>query len=224
MAARTDASPLRPIPAPRLVSVRLAVISDDETLAGRARAILERDGLIVSVEASGRDVRAVERFVRRPSLVLVRRAGDRPGLEAALRWTGRRLPDAIAVVLLPATGGAQAGGLLALGADALLREQDADAALGPVVRAAAAGQVSVPAELRHVVRPPDLSHRERQILSLAVAGLTNAQIAQHLVIAESTVKTHLSATFRRLGVHSRREAAAVVLVADEVLRGTAGQP
>jgi DNA-binding NarL/FixJ family response regulator len=222
MAVRSDASQLRSTPAPRLVSVRLAVISNDETLAGRARAILERDGLIVSVEASGSDLRAVERFVRRPSVVLVRLAGDRPALEAALRWTRRRLPDAIAVVLLPATGGAEAGGLLSF-ADVLLREQDADAALGPVVRAAAAGQVSVPAELRHVVRPPELSHRERQILSLAVAGLTNAQIAQHLVIAESTVKTHLSATFRRLGVHSRREAAAIVLVAGEVLRGAAGQ-
>jgi DNA-binding CsgD family transcriptional regulator len=86
------------------------------------------------------------------------------------------------------------------------------------VRAVGAGQISVPSELRHLIQPTALSHRERQILGLAVAGLTNAQIAARLFIAESTVKTHLSSAFRRLGVHSRREAAAMVFASDEMLR------
>jgi hypothetical protein len=51
-----------------------------------------------------------------------------------------------------------------------------------------------------------------------VAGLTNAQIARRFYIAESTVKTHLSSAFRRLGVHSRREAAALIFASDDVLR------
>jgi DNA-binding NarL/FixJ family response regulator len=91
-------------------------------------------------------------------------------------------------------------------------------AVAATVRAVAAGQVSVPAELRHLIQPSALSHRERQILGLAVAGLTNAQIAGRLFIAESTVKTHLSSAFRRLGVHSRREAAALVFASDQTLR------
>jgi DNA-binding CsgD family transcriptional regulator len=105
-----------------------------------------------------------------------------------------------------------------VGADAVLLERDVDAILGPVARVAAAGQVSLPAALRHAIQRPALSHRERQILGLAVAGLTNAQIARRFFIAESTVKTHLSSAFRRLGVHSRREAAALIFASDEVLR------
>jgi hypothetical protein len=48
--------------------------------------------------------------------------------------------------------------------------------------------------------------------------MTNAQIASRFFIAESTVKTHLSSAFRRMGVHSRREAAALIFSSDDVLR------
>jgi DNA-binding NarL/FixJ family response regulator len=201
----------------RLATTRLAVLSDDETLAARAAATLERDGLVVRVEAAGSDLADVERFGRRPNLMLVR-SGDRPTVEAALRWARRRLPAAVVVVVLPAGEDPDAAGLLALGADGLLDEQHLDAGLGAVVRAAASGQVSVPARLRAALQPPELSRREREVLALAVAGLTNAQIAERLVIAESTVKTHLTSAFRRIGVRSRREAATLVLASDELLR------
>jgi DNA-binding CsgD family transcriptional regulator len=55
-----------------------------------------------------------------------------------------------------------------------------------------------------------LSQRERQTLALAIGGLTNAEIATRLFVAPSTVKTHLSAAFQKLGVGSRAEAAALV--------------
>jgi DNA-binding NarL/FixJ family response regulator len=80
------------------------------------------------------------------------------------------------------------------------------------------GQVSVPRPLRELVEAPALSHRERQILALVVEGFTNAQIAERLYLAESTVKTHLSSAFRRLGVKSRREATAAVLGSDDPFR------
>src|SRR3954447_4277092 len=58
-----------------------------------------------------------------------------------------------------------------------------------------------------------LLHREKQVLALVAMGYTNGEVAAKLCLAESTVKTHLSSCFDKLGVRSRREAAA--LVADE---------
>ena len=68
----------------------------------------------------------------------------------------------------------------------------------------------VPADVRRQAVPPAFSHRERQVLDLAVRGMTNTQIAGELYLAESTVKSHLSACFRKLGVSSRAEAAAAL--------------
>ncbi len=51
-----------------------------------------------------------------------------------------------------------------------------------------------------------LSERECEILRLAQRGLPNPQIAQALHISAGTVRNHLSAIYRKLGVHNRHEA------------------
>ncbi len=55
-----------------------------------------------------------------------------------------------------------------------------------------------------------LSHRQREILELVVEGFTNAQIAKRLFLSESTVKQHLRATYKLLGVKNRTEAARLI--------------
>jgi LuxR family maltose regulon positive regulatory protein len=57
-----------------------------------------------------------------------------------------------------------------------------------------------------VVEP--LSRREREVLQLITAGLTNREIAQELTVATSTVKTHLKNIYAKLGVRNRTQAAA----------------
>jgi DNA-binding NarL/FixJ family response regulator len=200
------------------VGWRVAVLSEDVTLASRAAEALERDGLIVTLEAVGRNVSAIEETDRRPTMLVVEAQDDQAEIQRILEWAGKQLAGAVVLVVLRSAERFDVGLLLSMGADGVVLERDLDTVLGPVARAAAAGQVSVPAELRHPIQRPALSHRERQILGLAVAGLTNAQIASRFYISESTVKTHLSSAFRRLGVHSRREAAAVIFSSDEVLR------
>jgi NarL family two-component system response regulator YdfI len=47
------------------------------------------------------------------------------------------------------------------------------------------------------------------VLRLVAEGLTNKEIAHQLIVAENTVKTHVTSLFNKLGVDSRAQAVAV---------------
>jgi ATP/maltotriose-dependent transcriptional regulator MalT len=59
-------------------------------------------------------------------------------------------------------------------------------------------------------RPVDdsLTDREREVLELIAAGLSNREIAARMYVATSTIKSYTNSIFRRLGVSSRTQAVA----------------
>jgi DNA-binding NarL/FixJ family response regulator len=97
------------------------------------------------------------------------------------------------------------------GVRGLVSLRDVVEALPPVIEVVRAGQISVPDSMRRELRKQILTAREKQILGLVVMGMTNAEIAAKLFLAESTVKSHLSSAFAKLGVSSRSEAATLIL-------------
>jgi DNA-binding NarL/FixJ family response regulator len=120
-------------------------------------------------------------------------------------------PEAILIVIAVETEPQQLRATLAGGADGVVMMERLEQTLAVTIRAAQAGQVTVPNELRAAIVRPSLSTREKQILGMVVMGFTNGEIARKLVLAESTVKSHLSSAFSKLGVRSRNEAAALIL-------------
>jgi DNA-binding NarL/FixJ family response regulator len=103
------------------------------------------------------------------------------------------------------------------GADGLVVGAPDPDSLALTVRAVAAGQLVVPGPFRLQVTKPAFTNREKQILGMVVLGMSNAEIAAKLVVSESTVKSHLSAAFKKLGVRTRSQAAALILDPTESL-------
>jgi two-component system response regulator DesR len=66
------------------------------------------------------------------------------------------------------------------------------------------------ASLEHETVVRVLSMREREVLDLAASGLSNKEIAEHLVISANTVKFHLRGIYCSLGVHNRVQASQAV--------------
>jgi DNA-binding NarL/FixJ family response regulator len=121
------------------------------------------------------------------------------------------------VAVSPACGAPGLRRAVRAGAHSVVLEDQLEDALAPAVRAAAAGLSAVPAPLRCGSERLALSHREREVLRLAVTGNTNAEIASTLFLAESTVKSHLSSAYRKLGAGTRNEAASMIFDPNEGL-------
>jgi DNA-binding NarL/FixJ family response regulator len=129
----------------------------------------------------------------------------------------RNLRPACAIVLVSSGETAVVRKALRAGVDGFVPEATVERALEGTVAAVLSGQISVPQSIRDRIAWTTFSLREKQVLQLVACGLTNAEIADRLYLSESTVKSHLSSSFRKLGVSSRAEAAAAVLDPDNGL-------
>jgi DNA-binding NarL/FixJ family response regulator len=92
----------------------------------------------------------------------------------------------------------------------IVLESAIDVALAVTIAAARAGQIVRPSGWDES-NAPFLSPREKQVLALVVMGMSNVEIAKKLGIVETTVKSHISASYRKLDVRSRSEACARIL-------------
>ncbi len=165
---------------------------------------LEADGISV-VDNGG---------VPRPTIRILREDLGRPVPLGRLSDKLREGATARVVVVSPDCGPLGARRAMRAGADSVVLEAELEDALAPAVRAVAAGLSAIPLLLRSGADRLCLSHREREVLRLAVAGHTNNEIAATLFLAESTVKSHLSSAYRKLGAVSRKDAASLILDPD----------
>ena len=209
--------------------IRLLVVDDHQLMRdGLVRLLgLEQDVEIVGTAADGTE--AVEKVgALRPSLVLMDvRMPTMSGI-AATREIKARHPETEVVLLTMHEEDEYVFEGLSAGASGYLLKDASHDELMSTLRRVQAGQAQItPSVTRKLVkefasmrqakpdlpprgpvgRPPELSPREYEVLSLLVRGWSNRQIATELFIDETTVKTHLHRIFEKLQVRDRTQAA-----------------
>jgi DNA-binding NarL/FixJ family response regulator len=166
-------------------------------LAGAVRSVsLHRGsaGLVLSDDAET------------PDGIVVAGSGRGRALAQAVQTATERCPGRPVVAVCERAGIGDVRSLLNAGALGVVLRDEAETTLVPTLVAAASGQVCVPGGHAEVTRRPVLSVRERQVVGLVALGMMNSEIAERLYLAESTVKSHLTSAFAKLGVRSRHEA------------------
>jgi two-component system, NarL family, response regulator LiaR len=131
---------------------------------------------------------------------------------SATRMIRAQLRDTQVVVMTGFDEDASAIEAIRAGATAYLLKDARIDELLRTIRGAGAGQIALPAQMAarmiRLMNGDDvLTHRETEVLHLVARGMGNKQVARALGVAESTVKTHVSGVFAKLGLTSRTQLA-----------------
>jgi DNA-binding NarL/FixJ family response regulator len=203
------------------VSIRVLVADDQSMVRAGFRMLLtgEQDIEVVAEASNGLEaVAKAKRFD--PAVVLMDiRMPELDGLEATRRILAA---NGAARILILTTFGLDEYIYEALcaGASGFVLKDDPPEQLIAAVRTVAAGNALLsPAITKQVIKrfagtrqpaPPkelaDLTEREHEILRLIATGLSNAEIGRELYISETTVKTHVTHIFQKLGLRDRVQA------------------
>jgi NarL family two-component system response regulator LiaR len=198
------------------MGIRILVVDDHGVVRQGLRMYLALDpGLeIVGEAANGAEALSMAHELK-PDVVLMDLLMPVMDGIAATEAIRRELPEVEVIALTSVLEDRAVYGAMRAGAIGyLLKDTQADE-LCQAIKAAAAGQVqmspSVAARLLREVPPPQspepLTGRETEVLRQLARGKSNKEIAASLVIAEKTVRTHVSNILAKLGVTSRTQAA-----------------
>ena len=205
------------------------LIADDDRLLRAGLAVILRTAADLEVVAEAADgieaVRLCRQYVPDVVLMDVRMPGI-DGIEATRRLVAAQ-PTTRILILTTFHDEDYVYGALRAGASGFLLKRTSPERLLDAVRTVAAGDALLdPSVTRGLISrflaadtsaapapPPEarqrlerLTERERQVLLLVAQGRSNAEIADLLVIAESTAKTHVKRVLAKIDAHDRAQA------------------
>ena len=203
--------------------IRVLLADDHAPTRSGVRQVLERDGFVVCAEVASGAAAVEAALAEQPNVCLldIRMPG---GGIAAASAIAEALPDAAIVMLTVSRDDADLFDALRAGACGYLLKDVDRAELPDALRGALAGEAPLPANLvarlieefrergrrkRLLLKHNpgvQLRNREWEVLELLRDGLSTAEIAQRLFIAEVTVRTHVSSILKKLRVPDREAA------------------
>jgi DNA-binding NarL/FixJ family response regulator len=210
---------------PQRAPVRV-LLADDQRLVRESLGMLL--GLLGGIElvatASDGEEAVALAAEHRPQVVLMDLRMPRlDGIEATRRLR-ECLPDVRVIALTTFADDESVLGALRAGARGYLTKDASGEDIRSAIELVAAGEAALdPAVQHHVVAavagdwgvaagsadpalPDDLTPREAEVLALIAEGLTNAEIAERLVVSPTTVKSHINHLFGKAGIRDRAQA------------------
>lgn len=206
------------------MSISVLIVDDQALVRAGFHMILDAEpGVDVVGEAvDGVDAVASVRTLN-PDIVLMDiRMPNMDGLAATREILGAAVATTRVIVLTTFDLDDYIYEALRVGASGFLLKDTPPEQLVEAIRIVAAGEALLsPSVTRRVIAefagrpdnhpaPPrgysDLTDREREVLELMARGMSNAEIAAHLVVSETTVKTHVARVLGKLGLRDRVQA------------------
>jgi DNA-binding NarL/FixJ family response regulator len=213
------------------MTIRVLLVDDQQLVRTGFRMILaDEPGIeVVGEAADGREAVDAARRLRPELVVMDIRMPTMDGVEATRRLMADA-PSPRVLVLTTFDADEHVVEALRAGASGFLLKDVDPADFVRAIHTIAAGEaliapsvtrrllerfarLSVPADETHSERLHDLTEREREVLKLVAQGRSNREIAEALVLAEPTVKTHVSHLLLKLGMRDRAQ---LVVLAYEV--------
>jgi DNA-binding NarL/FixJ family response regulator len=201
---------------------RTILIADDHPLFRAALrgavAAAVSDADFVEADSVATLLDAVERHPQADVLLLDLDMPGAHGFSALAHVRGSR-PE-LPVVIVSATADAPTiASAFSYGAQGFIPKSSDASAIGAGVEAVLQGELVAPpdyrppppgtadsADLEIAARLADLTPQQFRVLSMLLSGLLNKQIAFELDVSEATVKAHVTAVLRKLGVANRTQA------------------
>jgi len=203
--------------------IRVLLVDDQALVRTGFRMILDQtpDIEVVGEAASGSEALDLARTARPDVVLMDVRMPGMDGIEATRRLLDVRATPLRIIILTTFDLDEYVFAGLQAGASGFLLKDTLAADLLTAVRTVAAGQaVAAPSVTRRLIehfvaakaarrdesRLSSLTMREREVLTLIARGLTNAEIAEELVLSEGTVKTHINHILSKLALRDRVQA------------------
>jgi DNA-binding NarL/FixJ family response regulator len=208
------------------MSTRVVVVDDQEIVRAGFAALLETQGDF-DVVGTASDGEAAVRLCRdqRPDVVLMDIRMPTDGIEATRQLTDYGAATPKVIVLTTFDLDEYVYDALSAGASGFLLKDVTAENLFEAVRVVAGGEALLaPTVTRRLIaefarlrpQPPtrperlsELTPRETEVLRLVAEGLSNAEIAERLVVTKETVKTHVSRVLSKLDLRDRSQAVVV---------------